>query len=291
MNSQKHLVHEHSKLGLASISFFCFSKKRNFLIIVCSLLSALGQPLILMAAQDSAAGEEALQEFIFHHIGDTSLYQAMFITAFIILTLVFVLLFKKNPRKAPSGITNLLEPVVIFIRDDICIQYLGKKEGLRFAPFFLTLFFFILTLNLLGLIPMLATATSNVNVTGALASMVLVAMILGGFFFNGFIGFFKIFIPGGLPIAVIPIIFPLEFIGLVVKPFALTIRLFANMMAGHIIIFAILGIIVSFRWAATPLLGLGVFIYLLEVLVAFLQAYIFVMLSALFVGEMLHPSH
>ncbi len=222
------------------------------------------------------------------------LHATMLLIGSLFLFFLFVLLYKKPSREqlwVPTGITNMLESLVIFVRNEICINYLGEKDGKRFAPLFLNFFFFILVLNIMGLIPFFSTATANINITAGLALITLSTMIIMGIARNGVFGFIKLFAPSGVPFPVLIILFPIEIIGFFVKPFALTIRLFANMFAGHLVIFSIIGLVITFGLAALPALFLGLFIYLLEILVAFLQAYIFTMLSAMFVGEMLHPHH
>lgn len=220
-----------------------------------------------------------------------SLHLAMFVLASLIMVVLFIFSYRKNNRVAPRGITNLLEMFVLFVRDEVCRVHLGEKDGEKFAPVFLTFFFFILILNYLGLIPGMSTATANISVTAGFASITLFIMIVGGILYHGPIGFIKLFVPSGLPFFVIPIIFPIELMGLIIKPFALTMRLFANMLAGHIVILSLLGLIMTFGWFGTPSVLLALFIYMLELLVAFIQAYVFTTLSAMFVGSMLHPSH
>lgn len=264
------------------------------------------------------ASEGGLMDFIIHHVIDQDVWRPiplssiavhfpsfqlgpvvfknglhltmLFIASFLTI-LLFGFLFNKKSDTAPKGLSNFLEMLVVFVKDEICVEHLGKTDGRRMAPFFLTLFFFILTLNLMGLVPALSTATANVNVTGALALTTLAGMIVYGIGRNGPLNFLKIFIPSGVPLVITPLIFLLEFAGLFIKPFALTLRLFANMLAGHIVILAITGVVVGFGVSGLPLLALTIFIYLLEILVAFLQAYIFTLLSAIFIGEMLHPHH
>ena len=228
---------------------------------------------------------------LFNIVFTNGLHALMVLIAAMIIIFAFTILFRKDSDKAPKGLTNALEILVLFIRDQICIQYLGEKDGKKFAPFFLTLFFFILTLNFMGLIPIFSTATSNVNVTAALSLVILTIMVVFGVGRNGLFGFFKLFVPPGVPALIVPLIFTLEFAGLAIKPFALTLRLFANMLAGHVIILAITGVVVGFGLTGLPLLLLTLFVYFLEILVAFLQAYIFVLLSSIFISEMLHPHH
>ena len=163
----------------------------------------------------------------------------------------------------------------------------------KFLPFLLTIFFFILTCNFLGLIPGAATSTSNISVTATLAVISFIVTQAGGMMRNGIFGYFKGLIPHGIPAWLLPIMFVVEILGLFTKPFALAIRLFANMTAGHIVILALLGLIFILK---TPFVSpvsvlFALFIYLLEILVSLIQAYIFTMLSALFIGMAVHQEH
>ena len=193
----------------------------------------------------------------------------------------------------PSGLANLLESVVVFIRDEIAVPNIGAKEAGRFLPFLFTVFFFILTCNLLGLVPYGATATGNVSVTAGLAVCAFLVIQLGGILHNGFLGYFKGLVPHGLPLPITLLMIPIELIGLIAKPFALCIRLFANMTAGHVIILALLGLIFMFKsYAVAPVsVAFALAIYLLEIFVALVQAYIFTMLSAVFIGMAVHQDH
>ncbi len=193
--------------------------------------------------------------------------------------------------RVPRGWTNLMETFVVFVRDEISIPYLGKEDGRNYAWLFLTQFTLILTLNLMGLFPIFATPTSSLSVTGALAFTTFLAMIIWPVQRYGVVGFMKNFIPHGVPVPVLFILIPIEVMSLLIKTMVLAIRLFANMLAGHIVLFAMIGMTVIYGAAALPAIGLGLFVFFLEILVAFLQTYIFVMLSAIFVGQMLHPEH
>lgn len=219
-----------------------------------------------------------------------SKHGVMVILCAALLIYLFVVVYRKND-KVPKGMTNCLELIVLFIRNQIAIAYLGEKDGRRMTPFFCTLFFFILGLNLLGLIPLLSTATGNVNVTGALALVTLCVMVGGSIWKNGLKGFVKALTPSGVPWPILILLVPLEFLGLFIKAFALTIRLFANMFAGHIVIFALLGLVVVLGYVALPAIFLALLVNIIEVGIAFLQAYIFTLLSAIFIGLMYHPEH
>lgn len=190
---------------------------------------------------------------------------------------------------APRGkLQNAFEALVQFVRTEIAQPNIGEKAD-KFVPYLLTAFFFILILNFLGLIPFGATATANIAVTAVLALFTFFATNL----FASKDYWKHIFWPPGVPTFVKPILIPVEVMGLFTKPFALAIRLFANMTAGHLVILNLIGLIFVFSKLFGAGAGLGVapvsvamalFIYLLELLVAFLQAYVFTMLSAIFIG-------
>jgi len=197
--------------------------------------------------------------------------------------------------KAPHGFGGAVEAVVLFVRNDVAIANIGHG-GEKFAPYILTLFFFILYCNLLGLLPWGATPTGNLAVTGALALTAFVTIEVSGFRALGPKGYLKtiVFVPPGMTglgaVAMALIMTPIEIIGKIVKPFALTLRLFANMTAGHFVILALLGLIFIFaNWAvAVGSVAFVTFMMLLELLVAFLQAYIFALLTSVFIGMMQH---
>lgn len=192
----------------------------------------------------------------------------------------------------PTGLGNFFESIVVFIRDEVVLATMGEG-GLAYLPYMLTAFFFILSCNLLGLIPYAATATGNVNVTAALALMTFALTLGAGIHHNGFFGFFKSLIPPGLPLWLLPIMIPVELVSMFSRPFALCIRLFANMIAGHMIILVFLGIIILLKalWLAPLSVAFAAAIYLLEIFIAFVQAFIFTMLSTLFIGMAAHPEH
>ena len=214
----------------------------------------------------------------------------MLVIATALLLAVFLFGYKRNAA-VPTGITNVLELFVVFIRDNIAIPNMGDHDGKKMTPLLCTFFFFIVSLNLLGQIPLFATATGNVNVTFALAMVTLGFMVIGTIIKNGPIGFIKCFVPHGIPWPVLILLVPIEFAGMFIKAAALTIRLFANMMAGHIVIYSLLSLVVLFGLWAAPAILLALAIALLEVFVCFLQAYIFTLLSAMFIGQMYHPAH
>lgn len=216
-------------------------------------------------------------------------HSIMLITAAILL-IVLLMPLKRVGSKVPHGWANFMEVVIVFIRDEIVYPNVGEKHGRKYLPFFLTVFFFILFSNLLGMIPYGSTPTGNIAVTGALAGISLLIMIGSGIVIHGPFKYMASFVPHGVPVFVVPILFPIEIVGVLVKHFALCIRLFANMLAGHAVITVFLGLISSYFVAPVAILG-AVAISMLELFVAFLQSYIFVMLSSLFIGMAVHGEH
>ena len=219
-----------------------------------------------------------------------TLHGFILILAAFILILLFVVLYDKK-AKVPKGMTNLLEAFVVFVRDEIAINFLGEEDGKRFTPLLCTFFFFILLINLMGLIPIFPAVTANINVTAAFALITFTIMTIGAIMKNGIGGFFKAFAPSDVPWPVLILLVPIEIFGLFIKTFALMIRLFANMLAGHIVIFSLLSLVIIIGWVALPAVFFALGISLLEVMIAFLQAYIFTLLSAIFIGQMYHPQH
>ncbi len=190
--------------------------------------------------------------------------------------------YKKN--LVPAGFTNAFETLILFIRDEVVIPNMGRG-GLKYLPYLLTTFFFILVMNLVGLIPYGASATANIAVTGGLAIIAFIMIQVASIRSQGF-GHYLAHLTGGVPWFLWPIMIPVEVIGLFTKPFALTVRLFANMNGGHLVILSLIGLIFLFQsYVVSPVTILFVLgINLLELFVAFLQAYIFTILTALFMG-------
>ena len=197
--------------------------------------------------------------------------------------------------RAPGGFGTAIEAMVIFIRDDVVLPAMGH-DGEKYLPYILTLFFFILFCNFFGLVPWGATPTGNLAVTGALALISFVVIEVSGMVALGPKGYLKtiVMVPPGMhgfgAVAMAFILTPIEIIGKLVKPFALCLRLFANMTGGHFVILSLLGLIFIFAsWAvAGASVALILFMMCLELLVALLQAYIFSLLTSVFIGMMLH---
>lgn len=219
---------------------------------------------------------------------------SLFIGSFLVFIIMFscARFYKNNGAVAPRGIAKFMEPLILFVQDDIAKANINEKKYKKFVPFLLTIFFFIWINNLLGLIPIFpgsANLTGNISVTFFLACLTLIIILVNGN--KNYWG--HIFAPPGVPKALLPIMIPIEIVGIFTKPFALMIRLFANITAGHIIILALISIIFinkNVAWGALSV-PMALFISVLELLVAALQAYLFAMLSALFIGAAVEDAH
>jgi F-type H+-transporting ATPase subunit a len=197
----------------------------------------------------------------------------------------------------PKGFGAGMEAVILYLRNEVYMPVLGGHGGEKYVPFCLTLFFFIMTCNLIGLVPWGSTPTGNIAVTLTLALITFVVVEIAGMraLGAGYLGTIvywphdmSFFMKLGLTI----ILTPVELVGKFTKPFALTIRLFANMMAGHVIILALIGLIFMFGWAvAFGSVPMALFIMGLEIMVAFIQAFIFSLLAAVFIGQIRSAHH
>ena len=211
-----------------------------------------------------------------------------------ILLIIIGLAAAKGYKKSliPKGFSNLLEIIILFVRDEIVKPSIGKGFE-AYLPYMLTLFFFILVSNLLGLVPFATTITGNIAITATLAIISFIVTQYSGMKSYGVLKYLKGLVPSGMPIFIVPIMALIEIIGLFTKPFALCVRLFANMIAGHIIIFSLIGLIFILHtvYVAPVSIGFALFIEMLELLVAVIQAYVFTMLTALFIGMAKHSEH
>jgi len=289
-------------------------------------------------------------EVIIEHVANSSLDHPIFelptvlginfsvtkhvLMLWIVAVLLFVLItwstrkYLKQDRPIPTGFMNALEAVVQLIRDSIVLPNVGKKFVNTWTPLVLTFFFFIVTANAFGLIPIFevlgvvdrfilhtdhdsilnrvlhggATATGNYNVTAALALITFLAIIVAGTKAHGFIKHWKNVVPSGLAWPVYIILIPIELMGMLVKPFALTMRLAANMMGGHIAILAILSFVFIFSEMFQSVLagvGVGLVVSLplvvgvsaLEIIIVLVQAYVFSLLTAVFIGMAINVHH
>jgi F-type H+-transporting ATPase subunit a len=203
---------------------------------------------------------------------------------------------------APRGkLWNMLEAILLFFRDDVARPAIGKHDADRFLPFIWTVFFFVLGCNLLGLVPWAGSATGALATTAAMACVTFLVVLGSGMAKLGVVGFWQaqvphLDLPAGMGIVLKPMIFAIEVLGMLIKHLVLAVRLLANMIAGHLVLAVILAFIAA--TAAYPILWYGVTpvsvlaataLMLLELFVAFLQAYIFAFLSALFIGMAVHP--
>ncbi len=223
---------------------------------------------------------------------DLTMHSLMMLIAATLLMIGAVIARRQSAVAGSRGLGNAFEMVILYFRDEVVRPNLGPVSD-KYLPYFLTLFFFILLCNLLGLVPYGMTATSNIAVTGGLALLTFLMVVATGIWEQGPVHFLKTFVPHGLPFWLVPFIFFIEFLGLFTKALALCIRLFANMIAGHMLILVMLCMIFMFKtiWLAPISVAGAVAISVLEVFVCFLQAYVFTLLTALFVGAAVNPQH
>lgn len=220
-----------------------------------------------------------------------------------IAILIFLLASRYNPNEAPKGVRNLAEMLVDFIEENIVMQTIGK-DGLGWTPFLLSLFIFIYLCNLPGIIPIMQMpATGRMAIPLFLSVIVWVVYNAVGIKHQGFIGYFKgIMFPPGVPKPIYLLLTPIELVStIIVRPFSLAIRLFANMLAGHMLLvtFALLSAAMfeaqTKKFLLVPMgilpIGMLIFLTVFEVLVGFLQAYIFTILTAVYIGGARHPEH
>lgn len=208
------------------------------------------------------------------------------------LLIVSAIVARQQTQGVAKGFGNALEAFIVYIRDEVVRPNMGK-DGDEYLHYFLTLFFFILLCNLLGLVPYGATATGNIAVTISLAVTTFLLINFAGVKKHGFVHYMQTFIPHGLPFWLVPLMFVIEIMGLFTKAFALCIRLFANMIAGHIVMLALISLIFIFKsvYVAPISVAAAIGIGMMEIFVALLQAFIFTMLTALFVGGAVNPQH
>ena len=200
---------------------------------------------------------------------------------------LFMLVVKSGVRVIPGKLQVVAELALGFIMDMV-EEFIGKKEAPKYFPFIATIFFFVLACNLVGMIPGSYTITSQLVVTGVFASFIFVLTLFIGFAKHGF-HFLGILVPPGVPKIMIPVMIPIEVISMIARPVSLSVRLFANMTAGHTILYVLFGLAMS-----TPLMigwlpfGFTVAINGLEIAIAFIQAYIFTILTCVYIGDVIH---
>ncbi|MEL6917803.1 MAG: F0F1 ATP synthase subunit A, partial [Bacteroidota bacterium] len=219
---------------------------------------------------------------------------SMFLSIIVILLLFMTAArsYKKSASNMPSGIGKFLEPIIVFIRDEVAIPNIGEKKHHRYMPFLLTLFFFIWINNIFGLIPFFPFSS---NLSGNIAftmTLAVITFVITLFSSKKYYWKHMLWMPG-LPIPMKIFLAPIEIIGMFVKPIALMIRLFANITAGHVIVLSLISLIFILNtvWVAPVSVLFTIFISVIEVLVVAIQAYIFTMLSALYFGQALEEEH
>jgi F-type H+-transporting ATPase subunit a len=286
-----------------------------------------------MLASSSEGGAFDIKEMILHHLADSNEWEfgkwtihlpqwkvhlgpvlldvsitkhvLFMMIAAVLVALVLIIAARDAARehragaeRGPKGAANVIEAFILFLRDEVAIKNIGHG-GEKFVPYIVSVFFFILFCNLLGLLPWGASPTGNVSVTAALAILTFIVVEVAGMRALGPKGYAKtiFFAPPGMgPVGsalMLAIMTPVEFLGKLTKPFALAIRLYANMTAGHAVVLALTGLLVmaglaGSLWVAPAPILMTLAILLLEIFVAFLQAYIFAMLSSVFIGLIRH---
>ena len=220
----------------------------------------------------------------------------VFMVAAVVLICLFLHYAMSNASVVPGRLQSLAEMTYEFVAGTVRDNLDDSHDGKRFLPFVFALFMFVLVCNFIGLIPGLFTVTSHIIVTAALALLVISVVILFGFARHG-IGFLKLFVPSGVPVWLLPILVPIEVISFVARPVSLSVRLFANMLAGHIALQIFAGFVGTLLAAGLwkvlfPLpLALSTALTALEILVAFLQAYVFAVLTCVYLSDAVHGGH
>lgn len=233
------------------------------------------------------------------HIGHTEIIftnSAAFMFAAVIVITAFLVIGTAKKSLVPSRLQSAAELSYEFVATTV--RSTAGSEGMRFFPFVFTLFMFILTVNFIGLVPFTFTVTSHIIVTAALAITVFLTVLLYGLYRHG-LHFFNLFVPKGVPILILPLIVFIEVLSFVSRPISHSVRLFANMLAGHITLQVFAGFIIlmgsamgAVGWAGGILpFGMIVILMALETLVAFLQAYVFAILTCIYLNDAIHPGH
>lgn len=258
-----------------------------------------------------AAGDVSNDLLDFKLFGPVTAHQAMLVVCGLLMIVLFTWAARRaaaKPKK--TGMVALLEVGLVWVRDEIVYPWLGPERGRRYLPFLWTLFFFILFSNIFGLIPSpfypgshtdaLAVATADLAVTAGFALITFVVVQAAGMREHGVGKYWAHLVPAGVPVVLVPIVFIVEFMGLFTKPFALTVRLFANMVAGHALLAILFGFLIGVEHYAHPLVGMPetiaaagfiLFIMVFETLIALIQAYIFTVLTAIFISQAVAHEH
>ncbi len=239
---------------------------------------------------------ETLRSYPVHGI-DMGLSKHLIVMWIVAAVVTAMMTFAARSQSRPALVLRTgVEAVVLYFRDQLLHPVFHEHTD-TYLPYFLTLFFFLLTANLIGLFPYSSSVTGNISVTAALALCTFMLVHFAGAREQGLVEYVKHICPGGLPFWLVPLIFGIEILGLCAKCIALCIRLFANMFAGHVVSLAFLSLIFIFagmaKWiglaVAPAAVGMALFVALLDVLVSLIQAFIFTFLTAIFVGGAVHP--
>ncbi len=275
-----HLWGEHEHAVSIPLPIILYSNKNGLVMFLSSNFHHGHQDFGPYFIENEHIGTRDSSEVIYD-FSITKNVASMFLSIIIILSIFITIAGKYKANKgAPKGIQSFFEPLICFVRDEIAKPNISHNHE-KFVPFLLTIFFFIWVNNLLGLLPIGANLTGNIAFTFVMAVITLIITNING---NKY--YWKhIFMPP-VPVWLYPIMWPVELVGIISKPFALMVRLFANITAGHIVVISLISLIFIFKnmfmgFAAVPL---ALFIDILELLVAFLQAFVFTMLTALFIG-------
>ena len=218
----------------------------------------------------------------------------MWVSSALLLLVVLIGTSRRRGQAVPKGPTNnIVETFVLFVRDDIALANMDEHLAHTYTPYLCSIFFFILFCGLVGVLPYAATATGNIAVTASLALCTFTLTQYAGMRSQGVVGYWANLVPPGIPWWLYPLMIPVEILGMFTKPFALTIRLFANMIAGHVVILFLLGMVFILGTQLVAPIGVAfaLGIYLLELMVIFIQAYVFTILSAVFIGMAASHAH
>ena len=278
---------ESDSVAKESTDYLYESKSSNYSIFHGKIVAAKHGDMLLKLNSDGKKKLVSHSSLI-----DFSITKNVLMTLLICVIIFFLFTglsksYKKGP--IPSGFGRLLEPLVLFIRDDIAIPNIGEKHYKRYMSYLLTVFFFIWIVNLAGMTPLGINITGNIAITFSLA---LITYLITQFTANkNYWG--HIFWMPGVPVPMKFVLMPIELLGTIIKPFSLMIRLYANITAGHVVLMSLIGLVffASNLFAFGSFFGLTLFLGVIELLVAFLQAYIFTMLTALYFGAAVEEHH
>lgn len=271
------------------------------------MIGMIGPAAGILAAESKSVTDELLD---FKLIGPVTAHQLLLVVCGVVMVVMFTWAAKNVPARPKKGFHALLEFGLVWVRDEVVYSWLGPERGRRYLPLIWTLFFFVLFSNLFGLMPFpvvpdfhtfnMVVSTGNLAVTGGLAIMVFIVVQFSGMKQHGVFRYWKTLVPEGVPAVIWPIVFLVEFMGQFTRHFAMTVRLFANMLAGHALFAILFAYLIGIRHFPNPINGLPetvasvafiLFIMLFEVLIALIQAYLFAVLAAIFISLSVAEAH